>query len=339
MSKTESNLLNYNNYTKIKSLNVNSIYEGVNYKCSHDLNGKLLNGKIDIDWNNDSENDVIKLNPVRPVKSSRISTIETYVGYALEDLPSPGDNFLVKKPHRIKRCFSEFAKEWESISDKDLKNLIDYTYPDALREKSTNVAILFVMGSSAPLASRIAEALKEMYYKSAKIIDITKAYYGADVRDIIDWKKYDRSDARTQAMINSYIRGFQTSWDPDGKKINPRRKWEGYIKKSSGLQAGARSLLKPGHVVDEYIIDTIRKEMIKHKEIVKTGDMRIAKATSPMFLAVDDLIIGGSTMRGAFDMLLNAISNPSNNIENPGIISRGSRGYALFSYSDKSFRS
>lgn len=329
-----SGVLSYTNYTKINSLNVNSVYEGVSYECSHDDRGRLLNGTINIDWNNDSDGDVIKLNPVRPVKSSRISTIETFVGYALEDPVVPGE----PRSHRVKRCFSEFAKEWDSISDQDLRNLIDYTYPNALREKSTNVAILFVMGSSAPLSARIAEALKEMYYRSAKIIDITKAYYGADVRDIVDWEKYDQSDERTRAMIDSYIRGFQTTWDAEGRRINPRRKWEGYIKKSSGLQAGARSLLKAGHTVDEYIIDTIRKEMIKHKEIVKTGDMRLARATSPMFLAVDDLIIGGSTMRSTFDMLLSAISNSANKIESPSIISRGSCGYTLFSYGDKMFR-
>lgn len=327
-------VLSYNNYVKLNSLNVNSINEGVRYECSHDERGNLLNGRIDIDWNNDSEGDVIKLNPVRPVKSSRISTIETFVGYDLEDPVVPGE----PRSHRVKRCFSEFAKEWGSISDQDLRNLIDYTYPDALRNKSTNVAILFVMGSSAPLSVRIAEALKEMYYKSARIVDITKAYYGADVRDIVDWEKYDNADDRTKAMIDSYIRGFQTTTNAQGVRIPPRRKWEGYIKKSSGLQAGARSLLKPGHVIDEYIIDTIRKEMIKHKETVQTGDIRLARATSPMFLAIDDLIIGGSTMRSAFDILLKAISNTSNKIDSPSIISRGSCGYALFSYGDKMFR-
>lgn len=322
-------LLNYSNYQSLNYLNYNSISEGVRYSCSHDDNGNLLTGNIEIDWNQDSPEDVIKLNPVRPTKSSRLSSIETYVGYALEDPRIPGET----RNHRVKRCFSEFSKNWESISDEDLKNLIDYSFPNKLRE--SNVKLLFVMGSSSPLSARIADALKQLYYRKAKIIDITKAYYGADVKDIVDQDRYAAADATTREMIDTYIRSFQTTHDRNNRPIPPRNKWEGYIKKSSGLQSGARSILKPGHVIDNYILDNIRSEMEEHRKLVQTGDMRMARYNKPAFLAIDDVIIAGSTMRNSLSMLLNAVSSGSAQIPMNNQIATSTFGYVLFSYGER----
>jgi len=322
-------LLSYSNYNTFNHLDSRTINEGVKYSCTHDENGKLITGNIDIDWNQDYPEDVIKLNPVKPVKSSRLSTIETHVGYALEDPRIQGD----APNHRVKKCFSEFSKNWGSISDEDLKNLIDYSYPNKLRE--SNVKVLFVVGSSAPISARIADALKELYYRKAKIVDITKAYYGADITDIVDQDKYKNADERTRQMIDTYTRSFQTTYDQENRPVPPRNKWEGYIKKSSGLQSGARSLLKPGHVVDNYILDIIRNEMEGHQRTVQTGDMRIARLNKPAFLAVDDLIIAGSTMRNSLSMILNAISSRSANIPMSNLIATSTFGYVLFSYGDR----
>lgn len=321
-------VLNYNNFIRFKGEGNLSLTEGIRYECN-DPSKREHGGKIEIDWNQDSEFDVVKLSPPSPTKSSRISRVETFAGYVLENPSFPNE----PNRHSTKRCFSEFIKNWGSISQEDLKNLIDLTYPDEL--KSANVKLLFVMGSSAPLSANIASALKEMYYREAKIIDIMKAYYGADVEDIVDREKYSQADPTTRSMIDTFVGGFKSKWEDDGTRIPPKNKWEGYIKKSSGLQSGARSILKPGHMIDDYIISSIRSEMSNWFKKYSGGDYRISRANTPHFLAVDDIIIAGSTMKNAISMILGALSNPNNQIEASKIAETNTHGYVLFSYGNR----
>ena len=247
-------ILNYNNFTRLNLSSNSMVYEGIRYECDSTPRTEH-GGKIEIDWTQDSELDVVRLAPPVPTKSSRISKIETFAGYVLENPTFPGE----PSSHSTKRCFAEFIKNWGSISQEDLKNLINLTYPQEL--KDANVKLLFVIGSSAPLSANIALALKEMYYRDAKIIDIMKAYYGADVNDVVDIDKYNRANPTTREMIDTFVGRFKSRWNEDGVRTPPRDKWEGYIKKSSGLQSGARSILKPGHSIDEYIISSIRSKV------------------------------------------------------------------------------
>ena len=323
-----SGVLNYNNFFRFKKSKDLGLFEGIRYECN-DPSRREHGGKIEIDWSQDSELDVVKLAPPSPTRSSRISRVETFAGYALENPVFPGE----PNRHSTKRCFSEFIKNWGAINQEDLKNLINLTYPEEL--KSANVKLLFVMGSSAPLSANIATALKEMYYRDAKIIDIMKAYYGADVEDIVDREKYSQVDPTTRSMIDTFVGGFKSKWEDDGTRIPPKNKWEGYIKKSSGLQSGARSVLKPGHMIDDYIISSIRSEMSDWSKKYSMGDYRISKANMPHFLAVDDIIIAGSTMKNAISMILRALSNPENQIEASKIAEINTHGYVLFSYGNR----
>ena len=126
-------------------------------------------------------------------------------------------------------------------------------------------------------------------------------------------------------MIDSYL-----------NKIS--KDFTGKIKKSSGLQSGARDLLKPGHSIDDYVMKSIKDEMVEWREEAKTArNSAIAIESIPSFLAVDDIIIQGSTVRGALSEVVKSISSLKSGI--PQSLQNMARsnifGYVLFSYSDR----
>tara|TARA_Y100000389_G_scaffold195186_1_gene226227 strand:+ start:12502 stop:13497 length:996 start_codon:yes stop_codon:yes gene_type:complete len=324
-------ILGFNNYFLLKDINgeIENINEGIKFTCTHteeteevivdyDIEDKVINKTTydyDIDYTNDTPDDIVKLANPSPTRSSKLSGIQSWAGYNLEDPVIDG--------HNIKNCFSKWSKEWESFSDKELKELIDYSYPQEL--KSKNVKVLFVMGSGSPMSARLADALKTLYYPTAKIVDIIKAYYGSDARDIVKWDKYKTKTEKTKKMIDSYL-----------NKIS--KDFTGKIKKSSGLQSGARDLLKPGHSIDDYVMKSIKDEMVEWREEAKTArNSAIAIESIPSFLAVDDIIIQGSTVRGALSEVVKSISSLKSGI--PQSLQNMARsnifGYVLFSYSDR----
>jgi hypothetical protein len=321
-----SNILNYNLFKKLNVSNVKSLNEGISFSCEH-IEGSDSNN-MNVNWDSDSDLDVVKLANPRKTVPSNLSSIRTYAGYVLEDVKLEGE----PGRHSVKKCFSEYVKNWGSLSQDDLKKLISRTYPEDL--KNRKVKVLFVMGSSAPLSANMAEALKELYYPDAKIIDIMKAYYGIDPDDIVDWDKYEQADARTQSMIRTFVNSFKSTYDEDGNRIPPQRDFTGYIKKSSGLQSGARSILNPGHMIDEYIIKSITSEMEEWNSQYSNQDFRIKQANMPSFLVLDDLIIQGSTMRGAMSNVLSAISSNKSGISKSlsEIAKTNIFGYVLFTY-------
>ena len=75
--------------------------------------------------------------------------------------------------------------------------------------------------------------------------------------------------------------------------------------------------------------------MEEHQKTVQAGDMRMARVNKPSFLAVDDVIIAGSTMRNSLSMILNAISSNSANIPMNNLLATSTFGYVLFSYGDR----
>lgn len=318
-----SKVLNYRMFNKIKETNV--INEGISFSCSHLSD----DNQMSIDWDNDTETDIVKLANPRKTNPSKLSTVTTYAGYSLENVKLPNES----EKHNLKRCFSEYSKNWGSISHDDLKNLIDATYPSEL--KGANIKVLFVMGSSAPLAANMAEALKELYYPKAKIVDIMKAYYGIDPDNMIDWEKYDKADATTQKNIQTWLRKFKSSTDKEGVAIPSELEYSGYIKKSSGLQSGGRNLLQDGHMIDDYIISSIKDEMSNWLRDTKGADFKVMNASMPSFLTLDDLIIAGSTMRGALSNVLSAMSSTKSNIEMVEVAKRNMFGYVLFSYGSR----
>lgn len=278
-------VLNYHLYNLVKGIepkwlnSFNQTNEGVKFIESEA--GK----EIQIDFNSDEEGDIIKLaNPIS-TRISRFDKVPTFAGYSLEKNPRSAD-------------FIEYIKNWNSVSDTELKALIDHTYPNELKDK--NIKILFVTGSSSPMSARIAESLKEMYYKNARIVDVMKAYYGADIKNAIDWEKYKNADPKTQKMIDSFIRS--------GSKD-----FSGYIKKSGGLQSGARKILNPGHMIDDYIISNISDEYNSWIKMVKDPkyDHRVTLAARPNFMLVDEFVIQGSTVLGIFRELADSLNRAS----------------------------
>jgi len=311
------NILSYRIFNKIKNFisGWNKISYGVNegITFNHGTHS-YLDSNINIDYDNDTEEDIIKLAQVRDKKPSRLNKILTFSGYKIENLKDK------------KKQFSEYMKEWESISDSDLSTLINHSYPSELKNRP--VKVLFVTGSGSPLASRVADTIKSLYYPKAKVVDIMKAYYGIDMYDIIDKDAYEKADPETKRMMDIFIKNNSSSF-------------KGLIKKSAGLKSGVRRLLKPGHIIDSYIIKTIEDEQNEYEGYFKSNSysnkvsMNNIVKMSPSYLVIDDLIIEGSTMRGIFKMMIDAISNNKSNIPLLDNVLSSLYGYALFSYSNR----
>lgn len=282
---------------------------------------KLVGNNVEIDFENDSDEDSVKLQNPKGLKIVKKEKVPVYRGFALERV----DNL---------KAFMERIKQEGQISEEELKKLIALTYPKELIEKK--ITLLFITGSSDPLSVNIANALKDMYYPEAKVVDVIKKYYGADVNQIVDWDKYEDADPTTREMIDTYLSGFKYRKNKKGQLIvPPRNKFEGYIKKSSGLQSGARPLLKSGHDIDNYIVSNIisaENEWKKNYMMNRSISQSAALKYRPCYLVVDDTIIEGSTLRGIFKELQNVLSSPELKSKIGEFALRNIYGYCLFSY-------
>tara|TARA_B100000287_G_C20624580_1_gene777261 strand:+ start:242 stop:1291 length:1050 start_codon:yes stop_codon:yes gene_type:complete len=346
------NILSYEIFNKIKNLpsEWNTISHDLNEGITFNRGSKSYkDSSIEIDYQNDTDQDIVRLAQPRSTLTpstklpNRLKTghgnIATYSGYSLE-----------KMEDDIRLSFSEYMKEWESISDSDLKTLINHTYPKDL--KNMQVKLLFVAGSGSPLALRVAECIKELYYPKAKIADILKAYYGADIKNAIDWDRYETKDPKTKNMIDTFVKNRGKYFTGHIKKSPIKRKYKkldpNYDPKLNvtldaeetigGLQKGARDILKPGHIIDEYIINAISDEQEKYDKYFKDNaysrniSMNNIIKMSPKYLLVDDLIVGGVTMRGIFKAMLDTLNKHQNNIPLLKNMDSHILGYTLFKY-------
>lgn len=278
--------------------------------------------KVNVDFEKDDENDVVRLETAKELKSSKKEGVPVYIGYSAKAAKTADE-----KMRRAK--FLETVKKWGAIDEENLKALIDRTYPQELREMGRSVKLIFITGSSEPLAANIASALKEMYHPDAKVVDALKKYYGVDVKSIIDWEAYAKADETTQEMIDSYLRG--ASYRGDLRNM-PRWIFDGYIKKSAGLKSGARRILKPGHSIDQMIIDeinTVESEWRKKTYANPNINVNMQLKLLPKYLVVDDTVIEGSTMKGIFrEFMSPKISGSINSAV--GRIEDRLYGYAVF---------
>ena len=321
-----SNILSYKLYNKVKRYTSgwvsNNTSEGIQFTGGPDPS-------IDIDWNNDTSNDIVKIADGEFLKPSKAHLIQMFAGYRLQDNVPDVLDTSGEKQITAKRGFSNFMKEWDSIENDDLGDLIDYTYPSELRD--LNVKVIYVMGSSSPLAANIANLIKEIFYPDAKIVDVLKAYYGSDIDNTVDKRQRSLADEKTQNMVDSYAYQqrphFSGHIKKSGVDVKTKKDWNeiddeiesdivrytddesGYdTTKVGGIQSGARRLLKPGHTIDDGILAPMRDAM----EEWKNNRSSISSTTSlsllsPMFLTVDDVVIGGSTFSSLSKILLNAI--------------------------------
>jgi hypothetical protein len=288
----------------------------------------MQDGEILVDFTKDSDRDVVKLANPKTLGPIKKEGVPVFRGFYLERVPENegayGDGT---------KSFMSEVKKWGSMSDDNLRQLIAKSFPQKLAE--SNVEIIFVSGSSDPLSIRIAETLKKNYWPNCKIIDVMKKWYGVDPDNIIDWEKYNKADPVTKRNIDSYLRQFKSTWTNKGVRIPPRSEFSGYIKKSAGLQSGGRRLLKPGHEMDEWIVQSIQaaenewiKDYLTNPKITQT----LALKNRPIYLFVDDTIIEGSTLRGIFKEML-TLSDSSKFARNTGQMVKSSiYGYCLFSW-------
>jgi hypothetical protein len=264
---------------------------------------------IKVDFDQDQANDVVRLNPARQLKDLKKAKVPVYRGYALEKVEE-------------RRAFMRRVKQQDAISQEDLEKLIAMTFPKELADRK--VQLIFTTGSSDPLALNVAETIQSLYYPNAKIIDVMKKYYGADISDIVDQEAYDRADPVTRGMIDQYLAGRRAGF-------------QGYIKKSSGLKSGARRILKPGHTIDDYIIDNIQRVEDEWSEKFlrdKSINPSVAFKFRPGYLFVDDIIIEGSTLRGIFNQMMDAVMSGKLDVSARQMASSSIFGYCLFSYKE-----
>jgi hypothetical protein len=152
-----------------------------------------------------------------------------------------------------------------------------------------------------------------------------KAYYGVDVNSMVDWDEYKKADDTTKKEIDTFLNTRRERGD-----------FEGYIKKSSGLRSGSRRLLKPGHMIDDYITSTITSDYKEFAEVIsKHGkDFRVVAAARPKYLIVDDTIIEGSTLGSIFEKYKNAI-NKLTDVNAVKYAITSTVGYCLFSHGSR----
>ena len=306
---------------------------------------KLVGGKPSIDFEEDSAEDIVQLvNP--PAAGSAGHTVQTvgkaikmYHGYEMEDAPK-----------EIKSELMDVLKKPDSISDEQLKKLIQNTWPTELKGRQVNVII--PAGSSSPLALRIANALKDLYYPKAKVIDVLKRFY-ADPLEIVNWEAYMKADEKTREQMDSFLRSHvipywrgpaamewaKRTGEPirnwpglEGVKSAGKSEYTGYIKKSSGLPSGSRRLLNPGHVIDDYIVLAFKAAESDYKSLISTTPKgrdyyNVLKTNTPYFMIVDDMMLGGTTLKSIVAELGQKLKeeNLQDRIENVST-------YSLFKY-------
>lgn len=306
---------------------------------------KLVNGRPAIDFEQDSPDDIVKLANAPAAGSSNYrvadAKVQMYHGYAME-----------KADGSQKVQLMDALKKPDAISDEELTKLVKLTYPDNLVGR--RVDIIIPAGSSSPLALRIAETIKNLYYPNAKVIDVLKRFY-ADPLEIVNWEAYAKADDITREQLDSYLKNHVAgywngpaalAWSKrtgqpvqdwpgmENAKTSQATEFTGFIKKSSGLRSGSRRLLNPGHHVDDYILDAFKSAVQIHQELIrnpKYNKLRNVITTgTPYFMIVDDMLVGGTTLKGIVDSIAAKLSD-----ENLKAYTNYISTYSLLKYSGK----
>lgn len=178
------------------------------------------------------------------------------------------------------------TKDVNNISVENLYKLVLLTAP------SMGVDYIIALPSSAGLNTLLLNALKQKYKVLDKNIlsDVSKIEYFID--DMINQEKYAKADPVTQNMANTWVRSLKKRY-PDNPKM-PIKKSSSKKSKHPGLQSGARGLLNPVYSINQQV------------------------PTSGKILVVDDFLVGGTSLREVYNILID------NNVPKENII-----GYCL----------
>jgi hypothetical protein len=277
---------------------------------------KLVNGRPVLDFEQDSPDDIVKLANAPAAGSSNYrvadAKVAMYSGYAME-----------RADGATKVQLMDALKKPDAVTDEELTRLIELTYPANLVGRKVDVII--PAGSSSPLALRIANTIKELYYPNAKVIDVMKRFY-ADPLAIVNWEAYAKADTITREQLDSYLKNHVAgywngpaamAWSKrtgqpiqewpgmENSKTSQSTDFTGFIKKSSGLRSGSRRLLNPGHHVDDYIINAFKSSAEAYQELMRNPNYNkissVITAGTPYFMVVDDMLVGGTTLKGIID--------------------------------------
>lgn len=281
------------------------------------------NKKPEIDFTSDNPDDPIKIAnpPPAGLTRNRIGnkqSINMYYAYSMDDVPS-----------ETKIELMDALKKPDAMSDSELEELIDRTFPNELKREVKSIPMIITTGSSSNLGLRMAEIIRRKYQPNAKIVDLLKKFY-ADPLDIVNWSAYLKADDDTKEYLDSYLRNHVIGyWDGPAaiawakETGNPVRDWPGdqlhkksteytgFIKKSSGLASGARKLINIGHHIDDYIVNMIRLADHEYQRLLADPSIRktqnVIMVNNPYFLIVDDMMLEGSTLKSINSVIVDKL--------------------------------
>jgi hypothetical protein len=164
------------------------------------------------------------------------------------------------------------TKDIEKIDDVNMNKLVILTAP------STPVDFIISLPSSAGLNGVLLKSLQQKYKVPDKnvLTNIYKIEYFID--DMINREKYDRADPTSQRTVDTWIRGLKRLY-PNNPKM-PIKKSRNTATGHPGLQTGVRGLLNPVYAIDN--------------EVPTFGKV----------LVVDDFLIGGSSLKEVYNILI-----------------------------------
>lgn len=241
------------------------LQEGVTVNNDNTLN-------INVVKSTDNINDPFLINRARNFK--KLNGIPVYYGIS----PNPQLSSPLKSSY-INTIYNN-TKDLSNVPLDDLYKLILLTCPrpEDIGGEGFKLDYVISIPSSAQLNDLILTSVKRKYdIKDENVLsNISKIEYFID--QMINKEKYNISDPTTKNMANTWIKSLKKAY-PNNPKM--------YIKKSPnprtghpGIQTGARHLLSPAYQIDQNIP--------QNKKI----------------LVVDDFLIGGSTFKEIFRILI-----------------------------------
>jgi hypothetical protein len=164
------------------------------------------------------------------------------------------------------------TKDINDISAENLNKLILLTAP------SISVDYIISLPSSAGLNSLLLNALQQKYKVLDKNIlsNISKIEYFID--NMVNQERYLKADPTTQKMTDTWTRSLKKCY-PDNPKM-PIKKSSSRKSGHPGLQSGARGLLNPVYAINQEV------------------------PTFGRILVVDDFLIGGTSLREVYNILI-----------------------------------
>jgi|TARA_R110000737_G_scaffold333410_1_gene351056 hypothetical protein len=253
------------NYIKFITEHKHILKEGITLNDDNTFNINAIKSSDDL------INDPFIINRNR--NSTKKEGIPVYYGI------SPNPNILSTR--EVNDIYNA-TKDANNISPEDLYKLIFFTTPEATQPTKEKIGFkinyLISLPSSAGLNNSLLESIKRRYKIEDRYVltNISKIEYFID--DMINKEKYNAADPTTQNMASTWTRSLKRNY-PDNPKM-PIKKSGNPQTGHPGIQTGARHLLNPAYQMDQDIPKNVK------------------------ILVIDDFLIGGSTLKEIFKILI-----------------------------------